>query len=173
VIDACVSTLGPVAFVMDSINRGAPEILQTAQAELVKQVRDVCAQDPRVRFVDLTGASVQRSLFRSAKSRLFVAFWGAGLAKYRWLANRPGLVVSSHWNLTTRGDLHIYDAPRWIEGAAPISFLNPDCVRDDPNAPRLMPHGAHLLESVANFHVDGAGLKAAVTLVCQGVFGEG
>ena len=34
--------------------------------------------------------------------------WGAGLAKYRWVCNKPGLLLTGEWNLRHREDLHIY-----------------------------------------------------------------
>ena len=78
---------------------------------------------------------------------------GRNLAKLRWACNRPGLVLSSRANLDSRDDLHIYDAPRYIENATPMTYIDAACVTDRPDAPRLVPIGAGN-PYFANFSVD-------------------
>jgi hypothetical protein len=105
-------------------------------------------------------------LFWSRHARYFVAIWGAGLAKYRWLTNRPGLVVSSRWNLLHREDLHIYDSADYMEDPAPIEFIDAGLVHDMPDAPILQRYVLQDARSTANFHTDRDGLSEAVRRLC-------
>ncbi|MBE7210061.1 MAG: hypothetical protein INR65_03510 [Gluconacetobacter diazotrophicus] len=63
-------------------------------------------------------------------ARCCVAVWGAGMAKYRWLANLPTLSLTSHHNLTRRRDYDIYHNPAWMEDPAPMLHLRPEHVSD-------------------------------------------
>ena len=112
-------------------------------------------------IVNLFGAAMARSLFWTERSACFVAFWGAGLAKYRWACNRPGLVLSNRWNLTQRGDLDIYHAPRYQEAGAAIRFIDAELVTDDAAAPVLFAP-VDPVPSYSNFRLEMAGLRAAL-----------
>ena len=109
-----------------------------------------------IQIIDNIGKSVNSSLAWLEYSDGFIAFWGAGLAKYRWAANKPGFILSSRANLTSRGDLRIYDDPRFMENPSPVAFAHADSITDDP--------GAELLVAVdsgpyyANFRVNEAAL---------------
>ncbi len=83
-----------------------------------------------VRVVDLVNRSALCSVVWCSRADCFVAPLGAALAKYRWICNTPGLVLSSRWNLEHRADLHIYDAPAALEGSSEMSFNRADEVRD-------------------------------------------
>jgi hypothetical protein len=107
-----------------------------------------------IRLVDNVGASVAASLAWSDLSDGFIAFWGAGLAKYRWVTNKPGFVISSHINLTTRQDLYIYDHPDYMENPTTVVFADPSCVVDDPSNELLVPVDAG--PYYANFRVNDA-----------------
>ncbi len=112
---------------------------------------------PDVLLVNLFGASMPRSLFWAARSAFFVGFWGAGFAKYRWVCNRPGLVLSNAWNLLHRQDVGIYHEPRYQEGGSELRFIDPACVTDDPAAPLLFAP-IDPVPSYSNFHVSRAPL---------------
>ena len=111
-----------------------------------------------VEILNLCGASMARSLYWSQRADFFVAVWGAGLAKYRWVCNRPGLVLSNLWNLRHRGDLDIYHAPRYQEAGASIRFIDAAYVTDAPEAPVLFAPG-HPVPLYSNFRVDPGGLR--------------
>ena len=89
----------------------------------------------RIRIINLFGAAISRSLFWIQRSSFFVAFWSAGLAKYRWAYNRPELVLSNAWNLRHRGDLGIYHAPGYHEAGAAIRFIEAIYITEDHAAP--------------------------------------
>ena len=111
-----------------------------------------------VEILNLCGASMTRSLYWSRRADFFVAVWGAGLAKYRWVCNRPGLVLSNLWNLRHRGDLDIYHAPRYQEAGASIRFIDAAYVTDVPEAPVLFSPG-NPVPLYSNFRVDPGGLR--------------
>lgn len=111
-----------------------------------------------VEIVNLCGASMARSLFWSRQADFFVAFWGAGLAKYRWICNRPGLVLSNGWNLRHRGDLDIYHAPRYHEGGTAMRLIDAAYINDMAEAPVLFSPTANPIPQYGNFRVDHAGL---------------
>ena len=107
-----------------------------------------------VEIVSTIGAPLVKSLIWGCHSNFFVTFWGAGLAKYRWVCNKPGLVITSNWNLQHFGDLHIYDDPQFQESPAPIEFIEQSAVYDRPDAPLLVNLGTDHNPSIMNFDLD-------------------
>ena len=106
-----------------------------------------------VRIVDTLGAPLSQSLAWAQLCDGFLSIWGASLAKFRWVCNKPGLVVTSRANLLLRGDLHIYDAPQYMERPTRLLFAEADAIEDDTDAPSLVPVVAdHPL--FANFRAD-------------------
>ena len=91
-----------------------------------------------MRIEDTLGAPLNVSLAWANRADGFVAIWGAGLAKYRWAANKPGLVVTGHWNREHRGDLHIYDDPLYMESPTPVIFAPSEIVKDRSEALTLI-----------------------------------
>lgn len=87
-----------------------------------------------VTVVDTLGAPIRASLAWCAQAHCFFSVWGASLAKYRWACNKPGLVVTSRWNLTHRTDLHIYDAPEFMEAPSELAFVDAHLIQDMPSA---------------------------------------
>ena len=87
-------------------------------------------RDAGVTVVDIVNRSALCSVVWCSRADCFVAPLGAALAKYRWLCNTPGLVLSSRWNLEHRADLHIYDAPAALEGSSEMLFNRADEVQD-------------------------------------------
>lgn len=104
-----------------------------------------------VTLLDTLGEPLAVSLAWSQACDGFVALWGAGLAKYRWVANKPGFVVTSRWNLENKGDLGIYDAASYMADPAPLAYVRGDAVHDLPDAPMLVPFDH---PSYRNFTVD-------------------
>ncbi len=139
----------------ESLARHAP--LQV-EREIASRLR-VLSDGLDVTILDTLGASMASSLCWALLCDCFLSVWGASLAKFRWVCNKPGLVVSSQANLLHRDDLHIYDSPRTMEAPTTLLFANPASVVDDPDAPRLVPVS---LDNpfFANFRVDHARVLA-------------
>jgi hypothetical protein len=167
-IERMVARIGPAVFVIDGHNRrfeAKPDAMLGSHWEHAAASRplDVERQTvsqleahfagTRARIVSTVGASIYSSLVWSSHSKIFFAIWGAGLAKYRWVANIPGFVVSSAWNLLHRYDLHIYDDPQYMEDPTQLLFANPTCVSDQVDQRPLVVPGGTLHPSYANFDV--------------------
>lgn len=113
------------------------------------------AAGTQVTVVDTLGQPLQASLGWARAARAFVSFWGAGLAKYRWVCNTPGLVITSRWNLDNLNDLRIYSDPEQMDAPSPLAFVSPEAVSDQPDAAVMIRHGgAELSPSLWNFSLD-------------------
>ena len=126
---------------------------------LVAAVRDD-ARMLDVTIADTIGQPVASSIGWCLAADCFVSIWGAGLAKYRWVCNRPGYVITSRANLLGRPDLHIYDSPRHLEDPTPVLFVAPEAVQDDPEAGLLVPMPGQPL--YFNFHLDAEQVVPAI-----------
>ena len=107
------------------------------ERELVARLRAAHAGRP-VTVLDTIGAPMSASLAWTAASDGFISIWGASLAKYRWVCNKPGFVLSNRTNLLQRDALHIYSTPQHMEDPTPLVFVGPDTVTDEPDAVRLV-----------------------------------
>ncbi len=116
---------------------GGPRPMEI-ERELVASVRDD-ARCLDVTIADTVGQPVASSIGWCLAADCFVSIWGASLAKYRWVCNRPGFVITSRANLLGRPDLHIYDSPRYLEDPTPMVFVSVDAVTDDPDVPCVVP----------------------------------
>ena len=87
-------------------------------------------RESSIRIIDLIGAPVQRSVFWAVNCAFFIAPWGAGLAKYRWVANQHGLILAGHHYITRVYDLHIYSSGHYMEEPSPVLFNGVECVED-------------------------------------------
>ena len=111
----------------------APE---DVEADLVRRLAERFAHAP-VRIVGTTGQSIAASLAWCRSADAAFAIWGAGLAKYRWLANLPTMMISTRENLLTRPDLAIYHDPRYVEDPKPYLLADPDWITDTGTAGAL------------------------------------
>ena len=93
------------------------------------------------------------------KCDFFIAPWGAGLAKMKWICNLPGVVLTSNWNLKSRPDLRIYDSPEYRENAIESVFLDSRYIDDIGNESALVKSE---LAQKHNFLVDLDGLLLTV-----------
>ena len=86
-----------------------------------------------VTIIGTTGQSVATSLAWCRNADAAFAVWGAGLAKIRWLANLPTMIVTrSRANMLSRSDLAIYYDPAVMEEPAPVMFPDPSSITDMP-----------------------------------------
>jgi len=108
------------------------------ERSVVDAMRQRFAGQP-VTLLDTLGEPLVVSLAWAQACDGFVALWGAGLAKYRWVANKPGFIISSRWNLEKKGDLHLYDVEAFMEVPTPVVFVPSDVMHDLPSAPMLVP----------------------------------
>lgn len=126
------------------------------ERELVIALRQEFS-DRNVLIHDTIGAAMSRSIFWSHHCDFFVAPWGAGLAKYRWAANKEGLILAGEAYLRHGLDMHIYIADSVMEDPTPVRVLGLEYVHDEPGASSLIPLEG---ESRQNFRVDFTGVEA-------------
>ncbi len=181
VIEHLSHRLGPVAVVIDGINarlqadpstdygtfgpRG-PRAPVLDELQIVIELRRHFQGDD-VTLINMVGAPVARSLFWAQQALFFVSLWGAGLAKYRWVANKPGLVLTNRVNLDhPEGSVRIYHAPELMEAPTALDFIAPEHVTDRAASDF---HGGFYND----FTVDPAGLDQALDRLLARVAEQG
>jgi hypothetical protein len=108
--------------------RRTPDLLGEERA-LVARVSTHVAGRP-VTVVDCVGTGMRLNLFWIDRAQIFVAPWGGGMVKYRWVCNKPGVVFSSRANLSQPHHLPIYHVTQFMEDPAEIEYVSPDAVTD-------------------------------------------
>jgi hypothetical protein len=156
IIDVLVERLGRVACVVDGHDavvtaEGAKPFLSHGEGvakrsamevenEILEAIRDRYKGRDDVDVISAVGATMAATVFWCNRSALFVTPWGAGLAKYRWLCNRPGLVAAGE-RFLREGDpfqIHLYDAREFMQDPKPVVFFKREDVEDDQNATQLI-----------------------------------
>lgn len=125
------------------------------EREIVTEIKSHCDKTG-LTLIDLVGSVMERSVFWSALATAFVAPWGAGLAKYRWLGNCPGVILSNSWNIQYRSDFDIYFDPNIMAKPSRVIVIDSDRVKDITDVSSLiMPHPSDQpAEGAMNFDVD-------------------
>ena len=137
-----------------------------AERALVQVVVEA-ARGTGIEVLSTVGEPVAESVAWGRAARFFVSFWGAGLAKYRWLCNCPGVVLTNRWNLGNLHDLHIYSNPGTMEQPSPMLFVDADAVHDLPDSPLLVRHGAEHAPTLCNFRVELPAVFEAVDAMAR------
>jgi hypothetical protein len=178
-VDQLSASLGEVVLVVDGHNSrigeqdsyiwshgelGAAHKPIDLERELVERMQDHSA-GTRVQVVSTVGMPITESIACGLHAQALVAIWGAGLAKYRWVCNLPGLIITNHWNLSNLNDLHIYDSPAAMEAPTPVRFIAANLVEDLPDAPLMVPLGPDFIPSICNFRIDERGAMATIHAV--------
>jgi hypothetical protein len=76
----------------------------------------------------MVGASINHELYLVDRSDLILIPWGAGMAKTKWILNKTCYVHTNILNLTSFGDLRIYEDPNLRENAAQDVFFPLNCI---------------------------------------------
>ncbi len=104
--EALHSRFPSVGFIIDGLNRntsqGWTHALMSLSDEVVLAKRVALRIDAFAPCLSMVGAAMAESLVASNQCDLFVAPAGSGLAKYKWIANKPGVVIAN----STVLDLH-------------------------------------------------------------------
>lgn len=116
-------------------------------------------------MVDTIGARMERSIFWSRHADFFVTPWGAGLAKYRWIGNRPGLVLAGRAYQGAVSDLGIYSDPAYREAPVPQIVLDARHVEDRPDDAGVIPIDDPLR---VNYTVDLEAIREQLRLLLTG-----
>ena len=156
VIDVLVERLGRVACVIDGhdavvtaegvkpfLSHGegvAKRSVMDVENEILEAIKDRYGHRDDVDIISAVGATMAATVFWCNRSALFVTPWGAGLAKYRWICNLPGLIAGGERFLRegNHDQIHLYDSREFMQDPAPVVFFLPEDVEDDPSAPQLI-----------------------------------
>lgn len=112
---------------------------------------------PGLELIETIDAPLARTLFWADRALFWVAIWGAGIALYHWICDKPGIAITSNWILTNHpADVRVYSDYR--EHPQPIEILPGEFVEDAPSAPLLISHVVHPPGFLMNFHVRTSGL---------------
>jgi hypothetical protein len=132
----------------------APNSFLRQELEIAQMLSDY-AFAKGYKLINNIGRPILESLLWCDVADFFVAPWGAALAKYRWVCNKPGLVITGRWNLEHRRDLSIYHSHNINEDPAEIWFNDPQTVEDvlDPEETDV-----HRLER-GNFKVNAKAIQ--------------
>jgi hypothetical protein len=111
---------------------GADEFIRI-ELGIVEVLKEAAGECENVTVISVVGMGIDLNLALIGQADFFVAPWGAGNAKYKWVWNKPGIVFSNRWNLANKRDLRIWDHPAIRELAIPCDFLGPQFVTDRPD----------------------------------------
>jgi hypothetical protein len=146
--------LGPLLVVVDGHNTPNPgtelahdafEFIEKEKMFVSELAKQIAGLD--VKLLSTIGKTMSHSVFWSSSSDFFVAIWGGGLAKYRWIANKPGFIVSSRYNIEQRHDFHIYDSNEYMELPTKVMYPPSEIIYDLPLSISARP-------DLANFRID-------------------
>ena len=156
VIASLVNQLGRVAVVIDGhdarpgaadgttfVSHGehiATRSVAEVEREMAHSIQAAYMGRDDVEVISTVGASMAETIFWCGRALMFVTPWGAGLAKYRWLCNLPGLVTAGVHFSRHAGhfEMHLYDAREFMQDPTQVMFFTSDEVEDDPTAPLLV-----------------------------------
>lgn len=162
-IDLIHAKFGRFAVVIDGLNAspGAPlgesfRVLATsktvtdpllAEQEIASMIQAHCSSRGMT-AVNCVGTSMKIDLHWIRRACFFVAPWGGGYAKYRWIMNIPGYALTNAHNLREPFILSIYHSEQFMEAGTPLYYPDPAWITDIDNQ---APAGA---QSDASFIVD-------------------
>ena len=117
-----------------------------------------------VSIVDGVNIPVATALNLINRCDFFIAPWGAGLVKYKWLCNKPGLVFTSSRNLKFLPDLRIYESGIFREGATSCHYVDEKYIEDFHDGQQVV---GVIGDDRANFIVDLDGVYQKLDLLIQ------
>ncbi len=123
--------------VLDGLNafnhRSGSHRLMSMEPELAMAARIVAGVGDKARMINTIGCPLPESLMYCEAVDAYVAPIGAGMAKVRWVANKPG-VAYSNTTMLAPGHLDgwLYDNPRYREAPVQARRIPREAVTDIP-----------------------------------------
>lgn len=124
--------------VVSSLEEFSNEECLNREYKIVKEIQDSLLDTPKVEIISLIDCSVAASVIWATKANFGIAFWGAGLAKSRWIANLPTFIITSAYNLANLTDKMIYSSEEFMENPSISAFASADIVHDCSDEPILI-----------------------------------
>lgn len=185
VIEALKVDLGRVAVVFDGHNR--PSQGDSSNGEfrslhdhislkrpidvehgIYETLKTVFAEEDNIRLISTIGEPISRSVFWCQHADFYVTPWGAGLAKYKWVCNKPGLIVSNQFFLGNQ-ESHLYDKDNYRERPEKTFRVSQQDVQDFPEADLVIPFRDPLR---SNFEVRLQGIRRELHTLVRYVAGR-
>ena len=118
--------------VLDGLNAGTHDLDSHAFMSLEAErelAAKIIARCPLVTIINTIGLPLSESLVWCDTVDAFLAPVGAGMAKYRWITNKPGVAFSNETFLEPDdAGGHLYD--HWLESPIPMEYVEPAEVHD-------------------------------------------
>lgn len=152
--------IGSTGAVLASACEKEEDNIVTLEKEIVSHLK-LELSDSNIRIVDAVAISLECSLDWIASSDFFVAPWGAGLAKYKWICNLPGVVFSNQWTLARPHVIGLYDDPQKREGATPTTVVDKSYIIDSDDCDSVLITNPQQHQR-ANFYVDVDAIKNSI-----------
>ena len=136
--EALAARPGGASFVLDGMVGGLPmgwtHQLMSLDAEMALAAQVMAGIRRFAPCESVVGASMAESLVACDLCDIFVAPGGSGLARYKWLANKPGVLLSNRVALdhTHPEGWGVRAFEHHREGGIPSRFIAPEAVRDVP-----------------------------------------
>lgn len=120
------------------------KVLASNDAELIEREKKFCNDlaakikggiySDKISIFDTVGVSIMESIVWASIIDFFICPWGAGMVKYKWINNKPGIVFSSSNVLRNKKDINIYDSEVFRESCLPSVYIPSAMVQDLPSA---------------------------------------
>lgn len=94
-----------------------------------EDIRSFCSQI-NIPCISLVGTTMDMCMNFVSRANFFVAPWGGGFAKYKWVSNIPGYAHCSAHNLRLPFILSIYDSEIFTEGSSPLFYPSEELIID-------------------------------------------
>lgn len=139
-----------------------------AELAVVSELLSAFYRDSRVEIVSTIGLPVGASVHWCANADFYITPWGAGLAKYKWVCNKPGLIVSNSHFLTME-EAYLYDAPAHRDTPERTFRVSPNDVEDVPDVDLTIPFRDPLR---TNFRVEPSAVNRELDALIRYVDGK-
>lgn len=114
----------------------------------------------RLFVFSLVNTPIEYTLFNLSKIDFFIAPWGAGLSKYKWILNKPGLVFTSDV-VIKNSNYKIYEHVKYRENARECVYVAQDYITS---------HGS---DKQSNFFLNVNGVVEALNSLTFEIEGSG
>ena len=132
IINSLAADFPKLGVVIDGLNAGIHSLDTHAFMSLeneMKLTNHIISSCPGVRIYNSVGCSVSEGITWCNAVDAFLAPIGAGMAKYRWITNKPGVAYSNETCLTPKNyDGTLYERHR--DNPAPIEYVDRSAVKD-------------------------------------------
>ena len=135
ILNALANDFPKMGVVIDGLNSGT-ETLSTHAFMSLTEEQDLAAQimgglSPEITVCDTIGCPISDSIYLGKRIDAYLAPVGAGMAKYRWISNKPGVAFANERMMRpTDYDGRLYDQAKFRETPRQATFVPASAVRN-------------------------------------------